>query len=131
MCFTRKPYDKVRANIAEKDIIVYKWLVRSKYTKNLHSVFRGAFKWEKGKLFRERNFPKTMNGNKKTIDYGFHSLLSIQDAVQFRNDSYEVGSWRLYKICIPKGAYYYINDTQIVADRCYLCEDTPVRIRKK
>lgn len=50
MCFTRKPYDKVRANIAKDDIFAYKWLKRDKRSNTLNSPYEN-FQWEKGKIY--------------------------------------------------------------------------------
>ncbi len=41
MCFTRKPYDKVRANIAKEDIFAYKWLRRDRYRDGGGTLFKG------------------------------------------------------------------------------------------
>ena len=130
MCFTRKkPYDKVRANIAENDIFVYKWLDRDRKSKILSSPYED-FDWEKGKVYSEPLFSMEMFDNEKNIHRGFHSLRSVKDAVLYKERSYMLRACALYKVCIPKGSLYYINDTEIVSNKCCLVDDKAVRVRK-
>lgn len=128
MCFTRKPYDKVRANIAKEDIFAYKWLQPAgKKWRNIMSPYRG-FPWKEGEIYVEKSFEKELEED-RFIDVGFHSLRSTTHAYQYRTLSLPEDC-KLYKVCIPKGSYYYINDSQIVSNKCYLVSSTPVRGKK-
>ena len=134
MCFTRKPYDKVRANIAKEDIFAYKWLRRDRYRyggSTLVSGFRTAFEWKKGKTYVEKDFRKEMDNGEKDIHQGFHAFHFVKDAVDFKSQHWDLSGCYLYKVCIPKGSLYYENTTQIVSNKCYLVDDKAVRIRKK
>lgn len=132
MCFTRKPYDKVRANIAKEDIFAYKWLSRSNSNKPPHSPFYFQH-WVEDKVYSEKDFQKELKENEKTIEAGFHSLRDINEAVEYKDSNiHHIDvNIHLYKVCIPKGSYYYMNGSQIVSNKCYLVSSKAVRIRKK
>lgn len=133
MCFTRKPYDKVRASIAEEDIFAYKWLHRAYRAggSTLVSGFRTAFEWKRGKTYFEKDFRKEMDNDERYIYEGFHAFRFVKDAVDFKPQHWDLSGCCLYKVCIPKGSLYYENTTQIVSNKCYLVDDKAVRIRKK
>lgn len=132
MCFTRKPYDKVRANIAKEDIFAYKWLSRTNSSKPPHSPFYFQH-WVEDKVYSEKDFQKELKENERTIEAGFHSLRCINEAVEYKDSNihYIDVNTHLYKVCIPKGSYYYMNGSQIVSNKCYLVSSKAVRIRKK
>lgn len=130
MCFTRKPYDKVRANIAKEDIFAYKWLKRDRKLKTLKSPYED-FQWKQGEVYTEKRFSEEVADRESNIYRGFHSLLSIKHATVFAVLAISLRNCHLYKVCIPKGSLYYINDSQIVSNKCYLVDDKAVRIRKK
>lgn len=86
----------------------------------------------KGKdIYIEKHFSEEMYDNDMNIHLGFHSLLSTKHATAYAQMTLTLRECSLYKVCIPKGSLYYINDSQIVSNKCYLVDDKAVRIRKK
>lgn len=127
MCFTVLKGSKRQQ--AKRNITVYKVLEINKRdtTQGLWSP-HNTFLWEKGKVNTSIIGKKEGGHPAQEINKGFHSLQTIQDA-----KDYKAFEWpftfnkKIFKFIIPKGAYYYKNDTQYVSSRLILKSDKPIK----
>lgn len=105
MCFEINGQRK--AKIAKKDITVYKSINKNGFGW-LHNIkINGKVeKWKKGYHYTEPNFPKETEGF-QIGSKAFHSCIKKSSALLHKY-SYD----KLVEMVIPKGAYYYKNDTE-------------------
>lgn len=125
MCFdvklTKTIYSE-EAKIADKDIVVFKYLRRS--GKILRSPFRKNYgnTWKTGVPHKAKLVKTITNSNNiGHINIGLHSYVMFNELDSYSN---------YYRAIIPKGAYYYKNDREYVSSVLMITSNTPYRKRK-
>ena len=119
MCFSLRP-GVHKATLATKNIFAYKAL----YV-NGDKITSPSFnaRWTPKKMKHARGFKKcTMFSS---IDEGLHC---------FKNKTlarYYTSGVKVFKVKIPKGAYYYENSTQYVSNKMMITCKTPIKLKKR
>lgn len=105
MCFDLN--GQTKAKIAKKDITVYKAICKNGFGW-LHNIKinGGIQKWKKGYQYTETNFPKETQ-EVRIMGNAFHSCIKKSSALSRKHSND-----KLVEMVIPKGAYYYKNDTE-------------------
>ena len=114
---TEKELNRIKREykkIATEDIVCYKYLTAGSF----YPPFYGRFEYVPGKLHRNKLDSKFYWDN-FIIDEGFHSLKSPQYAARYRVSNI-IGSVKLHKFIIPKGATYYENKNQYCSNKIIL-----------
>lgn len=114
MCFYKnKSTDTVR--VARRDIKVYKQLHR-KRGKYLSPVY--GQEWERKKVVTSQ---LTQNAYSSYVYAGLHAFRKRRHAGGYGGT--------VYSFIIPRGAKYFMNDTQYVSDKMYMLSGIPLKRR--
>lgn len=109
MCFDVK----TKVKIAEKDIVCYK-LIRSNGFPAHNNLYVNGRKepFKVGYHYTENYFSKHGTRGGHIYGYAFHSFINRVELRKMYSSSHYKTGWKTIKCVIPKGTYYYENNTQ-------------------